>query len=259
MRTTPLPGADVGEIAVQVFACVLGAVLIIFIASDSPQSREPSLPVLQTAANGLQLADKSLHRAAQLTDVIDARLKLRDLDALARSLTNELAPLRKRVTANADLASNAAKRQLQLDETKRQALAAEAESKRAQARLAQLRSEADNRATNRYAGILGGYRGQTVVLDCDADGVTVLPGNVRLPVESLDRGVKDLRPQIEKAGFVAIVARPGSFDRVYDAAFFAAGQLIEEANRQRATPLGRGSFPLGAQTPIADVLPKGAL
>lgn len=259
MKSNSLPGADVGEIAVQVFACVLGAVLILFIASDTPGSRAPSLPELQTAADGLQLADTALNHATRLTDIIDARLKLRQLDAIASDLAKEMAPVTAQLAGITNRASEEAKRQLELDERKRQALAAEAELKRAQARLAQLRSEADSRATNQYAGILGGYRGRTVVLDCDGDGVTVSPGNLRVPFESLERGIHDLRPQIEQAGFVAIVARPGSFDRVYDAAFHYSGKVIDESNQRRKTPIGRGSFPLGAQTPISDVLPKGAL
>ena len=72
--------------------------------------------------------------------------------------------------------------------------------------------------------------------------------------------MQDLQPvfeAIDRAGFVAVVARPGSFKKVFGRIKSLVYEHVNQANLCRSTSIGRSAFPLEAGADLAAMLPKG--
>lgn len=253
------PGTlDIGQVAVPVFVCLLGAVLFMSAQSGEPANqRQAALRTMDRLRAETQHAQQRIKATSSRQDELALHLSLAEARADQARIEQDLQQVRFTVGELTNQVSQTQIHQAHLDEIRRQRETAEAETGETQERLARLSAETSETGSNPYAGLFGAYRGTLVVLDCDREGATVFPNGQRIPLSNAAEGVAALVPAIEQAGFVAVIARPGSFGDAFDQFKKEAFQKVTELNRGRSKPIGRCSFPLDAATDLTGMLPKG--
>lgn len=257
MKSNQPPQVDLGLLAMPLFCSLLGAILILMLgnltATPLPLPREK----IQELAARLTQARLALAQSVSTQTVISNRLDLAEYRAANATLEEELAKLRRQVSRLTNEVTEAQIRQGHLEELRRQAESGAADVAAARERLRDLEARSQAATTNAALGLLGGYRGSLVLIECDAQGYTIHPGGRRLALSAPEREFDPVFTAVEQAGFVALVARPGGFAKTYDRAHKIVTERLESMNRGRQTAIGLCAFPLDADAPLTAFLPKG--
>jgi hypothetical protein len=66
-----------------------------------------------------------------------------------------------------------------------------------------------------WSGPFPQFKGSYILLECDAEGVTVYPGRKCIANDDLDRQTEWLRSKIKRVGAAALVVRPSGFEESY--------------------------------------------
>lgn len=248
---------DIGQVAVPVFTCLLGAVLIVVLAAPAPSSKPvPTDPTIILRAR-LAQARAALTVTTAAQKQVEARLELAEINDDRAGLDKEIAELLRAQAPLTNTVSQTDLLQTRLDEARRKAETSESESRAMRIRISELEQKLGNAKTNQFAALLGNYHGSAVILDCDATGASVTPGGRRLRYTDAAQELQPVFDEIERAGFVVVVARPGSFEKVFDRFKGLVFEHVDKVNARRDTPIGRSSFPLQTEIQLAAMLPKG--
>jgi hypothetical protein len=256
MKNGKLPPVDLGLLAMPVFCSLLGAILILILSSASGQTRLPREKMRELFTR-LAQARLAINESSATQDVISNRIDLAEYRAANSRLDSQIAEKVGDVAKLTNQVSEAQIVQGRLEEIRRRAELAAADGAEARARVADLEARANAAKTNPVAGLMGSYRGLLVLLECDRDGTTVHPGGRRLASDAPEREFDSMLSEIDKAGFVVLVARPGGFIKSYPRTQRLVGEHIETANKSRASAIKICAFPLDAAAPLTAFLPKG--
>ena len=135
---------DIGQVAVPVFTCLLGAVLITVLAAPSAQPIPAIDPAVLLRAR-LEQARASLAATSAFQKEIDARLELTEIKGDHDGLDKKLDELEKAKAVLTNQVSHSDLLQSRLDEARRNAETTESESRAARLRLAEVGTETRRR------------------------------------------------------------------------------------------------------------------
>jgi hypothetical protein len=257
MKNGKHPHVDLGLLAMPLFCSLLGAILILIFTNasgnPSPLSREKIKELLARLSQTQQAISQSI----TTQNVISNRLDLAEYQAANAKLDEQIAEKLGQVAKLTNQVSQAQILQGRLEELRRQADTTASDVAEAKARLTDLEARVTAAATNAAIGLFGSYRGSLVMIECDGNGAIVHPGGRKLALDAPERELDPVFTDIARAGFVAIVARPGGFTKSYGRINRIVDERLQEMNKQRTTPIGICAFPLDAGAPITAFLPKG--
>ena len=257
MKNNKRPHVDLGLLAMPLFCSLLGAILIlIFTNALGNQSPLPPEKVKEMFARLTQMRG-AIAQSVATQNVISNRLDLAEYQAANADLAEQIA---KKLAEIAKLTNQVSEAQIlegRLEEIRRRADLAAADTAEARKRIADLEERAKAVKSNPALGLIGGYQGSLVLLDCDRDGTIVYPSGRKLASNAPEREFDSVFTEIDNAGFVVLVARPGGFNTSYSRVRQLVDGHLETVNRLRAKAVGICAFPLEADAPITAFLPKG--
>ena len=257
MKNGKRPHVDLGLLTMPLFCSLLGAILILLFSNGS--GNPPPLPgeKIRELLSRLTQARLAITQSLATQDVISNRFDLAEYRAANAKLDDQITEKLGAVARLTNQVSEAQIRQGRLEEISRRVEAAVADAAEARVRVADLEARSKAARTNLAIGLFGSYRGSLVLIECDRDGATIHPSGRKLASDAPEREFDPVFAEIDHAGFVALVARPGGFTNSYPRVRRIVGEHLQNINRGRATPVGICAFPLDATAPITAFLPKG--
>jgi len=257
MKHNKRPHVDIGLLAMPVFCCLLGAILILILTNGSG-SRPPLEPEkIRELLSRITQARMAIAQSGVTRHIVLNRLDFAEYRNANKKLDEQIEEKRREAAALSNEVSQAQIVQGRLEEKQRQAQTTEADVASARARLEELEARTKAAKTNDALGLFGSYRGSLVLLECDRQGATIHPSGRRIAVDAPDREFDSVASEIDGAGFVALVARPDGFAKSYGHFRQLVMNRMDDLNRRRTAPVGFCAFPLTDDAPVSAFLPKG--
>ena len=104
--------------------------------------------------------------------------------------------------------------------------------------------------------LFGTYKGRYILVECKDKSVVVHPAGREISADAPDSDIKWLLKEADSAGFVAVVARPSSFEKTCDKFVEIICNHIDEAGKN-GKKIGFSMLPIDANEPIGSCIPKG--
>ena len=257
MKNNKRPHVDIGLLAMPVFCCLLGAMLILMLNNGSGAPPPLALERIRELLACITQARFAIAQSGVVQSVVSNRIDFAEYRNANVKLDAKIEERRREAAKLSNQVSQAQVIQGRLEEKQRQAKTTEADVEAARSRIEDLEARAKASKTNDAIGLFGNYRGSLVLLECDRDGATVHPSGQRIAADAPERELDSVITEIERAGFVALVARPDGFEKSYGRFRQVIFNRVDDLNRRRKTPIGLCMFPLTDDASITAFLPKG--
>jgi hypothetical protein len=259
MKQKQQHSADFGLTAMPLFCSLLGATLILVLCNMSAKTPPMSEDKIKDSLGKLARVRAAANQTVALQNTISNRLNLAEYQAANARLDTEIAEKLKEVKALTNTVSQAQLLQGRLAEVRRQTEIDTSNAAAAKTRIADLEARVNAATTNIAIWLFGGYHGSNVLIECDSDGATVYPEGRKLAVDAPEPDFEPVFTNIDRAGFVTIVARPGGLTTSYNHVRQMVDEHLQQANVGRANPIGICAFPLDTNASLAMFLQKGVM
>jgi hypothetical protein len=265
---------DIGFVGLPILCCLLAGV--IFISADAMrQAQEGRGPEQDSFRHQQEVARLALRVTAAETNLVDSRKRLdtAELAATDRQKIESLLAQYRETIAELEMEIEQwtqikEKLENQVDQNKMlqaetQRLLEEIDRVNKQIAATQKRIDAlKSKVGDDSRPWFGGYTGRYVLVECTAKGATVYaPGGNRkrqLAIKPTASESNWLFNEIERAGFVVLLARPSSFEDTFDKFRKLVRDHLKSVNSKGGPKrIGRFDLPAEANEPIEKYLWKG--